>query len=72
MKLNKLTLAVRAAMSPKTLTGAALVLAASQADAAVINVGGACTLVRAIVAANNDTTTAWLMRKLPVSGWFMM
>ncbi len=43
-------------MSPQTLTGAALVLAASQSHAAVINVGGAYTLVRAIVAVNNDTT----------------
>jgi hypothetical protein len=63
MKPNKLTLAVRAAMNPKTLTGAALVLAATQADAAVINVGGACTLVRAIVAANNDTTATGGCRK---------
>ncbi len=69
---SKLALAVRAAMNPQALAGAALVLAVSQSHAAVINVGGACTLVRAIVAANNDTTTAWLMRKLPVSGWFMM
>jgi hypothetical protein len=56
MKPNKLTLAIRAVMSAQALTGASLVLAASQAHAAVINVGGACTLVRAIVAANNDTT----------------
>jgi hypothetical protein len=56
MKANKLMLAVRAAMNPQALTDAALVLAASQPHAAVINVGGACTLVRAIVAANNDTT----------------
>ena len=55
-KPNRLTLAIHAAMSPQALTGAALVLAARQAHAAVINVGGACTLVRAIVAANNDTT----------------
>jgi hypothetical protein len=63
MKPNKLTLAIRAAMNPKTLTGAALVLAATQADAAVINVGGACTLVRAMVAANNDTTATGHCRK---------
>jgi hypothetical protein len=63
LKPNRLTLAVRAAMNPKSLTGAALVLAASQSHAAVINVGGACTLVRAIVAANNDTMATGHCRK---------
>ncbi len=62
-KANKLTLAIRAAMSPQALTGAALVLAASQSDAAVIPVTKACTLVRAIVAANNDTTATGHCRK---------
>jgi hypothetical protein len=56
LKPSKLTLAICAAMSPQALTGAALVLAGSQADAAVIPVTKACTLVKAIVAANNDTT----------------
>jgi hypothetical protein len=32
------------------------ILLASQAHAAVINIGGQCTLVRAINAANNDRT----------------
>ena len=64
MKANKLTLAIRAAMSPQALTGAALVLAASQSDAAVINVGGACRLVRAIVAANNDTKAKYLAKPI--------
>jgi hypothetical protein len=35
-----------------------LVLGQAPALAATINVGGACTLVRAIVAANNDTTAS--------------
>ena len=63
MKANKLTLALRTAMSPQALTGTALVLAASQSHAAVSNVGEACTLVRAIVAANNDTTATGHCRK---------
>src|SRR5680860_1125760 len=42
----------------RSLAGVAVLLAlgAQPAMAATINVGGACTLVRAIVAANNDTT----------------
>lgn len=42
----------------RSLAGIALLLVLGQAPAmaATINVGGACTLVRAIVAANNDTT----------------
>jgi hypothetical protein len=42
----------------RSLAGVALLLALGQAPAlaATINVGGACTLVRAIVAANTDTT----------------
>jgi hypothetical protein len=42
MKLSKLTLAVRAAMSPQALTGAALVLAASQSHAAGTKYTSAC------------------------------
>ena len=43
----------------RSLAGLALLLALGQtpALAATINVGGGCTLVRAINAANNDTTT---------------
>src|SRR5215207_2071539 len=42
----------------RSLAGVALLLALGQAPAlaATINVGGTCTLVRAIAAANNDTT----------------
>jgi len=42
----------------RSLAGVALLLALGQAPAlaATINVGGACTLARAITAANNDTT----------------
>jgi hypothetical protein len=39
-----------------TLAAAALLIASTQAHAAVINVGGQCTLVRAIVSANNDAS----------------
>ncbi len=55
LKPNKLTLAIRAAMSPQALAGAALVVAASQADAAEINVDEACTFIRAVNAANHDS-----------------
>jgi hypothetical protein len=43
----------------RSLAGLALLLALGQAPAlaATINVGGTCTLIRAIVAANNDTAT---------------
>jgi len=43
----------------RSLAGVALLIALGQAPAlaATINVGGACTLIRAIVAANNDTAT---------------
>ena len=50
-------------MRPQTLTAVALVLAASQAHAAVIPVTKACTLLRAISAANNDTTATGHCRK---------
>src|SRR5215208_7429266 len=44
----------------RSLAGLALLIAPGQASAlaATINVGGTCTLVRAIVAANNDTTAS--------------
>jgi Ca2+-binding RTX toxin-like protein len=44
----------------RSLAGVALLLALGQAPAlaATINVGGTCTLVRAIVAANNNTTAS--------------
>jgi hypothetical protein len=44
----------------RSLAGLALLLALGQAPvlAATINVGGSCTLVRAIVAANNNTTAS--------------
>jgi hypothetical protein len=44
----------------RSLAGLALLIALGQAPAlaATINVGGSCTLVRAIVAANNDTTAS--------------
>jgi hypothetical protein len=44
----------------RSLAGLALLIALGQgpALAATINVGGTCTLVRAIVAANNDTTAS--------------
>ncbi len=44
----------------RSLAGLALLLVLGQAPAlaATINVGGSCTLVRAIVAANNDTTAS--------------
>jgi hypothetical protein len=43
----------------RSLAGIALLIALGQAPAlaATINVGGTCTLIRAIVAANNDTAT---------------
>jgi hypothetical protein len=43
----------------RSLAGIALLIALGQAPAlaATINVGGSCTLIRAIVAANNDTAT---------------
>ena len=43
----------------RSLAGVALLIALGQAPAlaATLNVGGACTLIRAIVAANNDTAT---------------
>src|SRR5215211_4296275 len=43
----------------QSLAGLALLIALGQAPAlaATINVGGSCTLIRAIVAANNDTAT---------------
>src|SRR5215211_5581991 len=49
----------------RSLAGIALVLALGQAPAvaATINVGGTCTLVRAIVAANNNTTASGNCRK---------
>ena len=53
LKPNRLPLAVRAAMNPKVLRGATLVLAGCQANAAVINVSGTCTLVRPSVAATS-------------------
>jgi hypothetical protein len=56
LKLSKFTLAAHAAMNSKVLRGATLVLAGCQANAAVINVSGTCTLVRPSVAANNATT----------------
>jgi hypothetical protein len=47
------------------LAGVALLLALGQAPApaAAIKVGGVCTLVRAIVATNNDTTATGHCRK---------
>ncbi len=63
LKPNRLTLAIRAAMSPQALTGAALVLAASQSHGDVIPVTKACTLVRTIVASNNGTTVTGHYRK---------
>jgi len=58
VKQNKLALAVRAAINAKALTGAALLCAMNPASAAVINVGGTCSLAlaRAIVSANNDVS----------------
>src|SRR5215217_4894216 len=49
----------------RSLAGLALLLALGQAPAlaATINVGGSCTLVRAIVAANNNTTASGNCRK---------
>jgi hypothetical protein len=49
----------------RSLAGIALLLALGQAPAlaATINVGGTCTLVRAIVAANNNTTASGNCRK---------
>ncbi|HKH20645.1 MAG TPA: hypothetical protein VKB53_07145 [Gammaproteobacteria bacterium] len=49
----------------RSLAGLALLLALGQAPAlaATINVGGTCTLIRPIVAANNDTTASGNCRK---------
>ena len=49
----------------RSLAGAALLLALGQAPAlaATLNVGGTCTLIRAIVAANNNTTASGNCRK---------
>src|SRR5829696_4266120 len=49
----------------RSLAGVALLLALGQAPllAATINVSGTCTLVRAIVAANNNTTASGNCRK---------
>ena len=49
----------------RSLAGLALLMALGQAPAlaATINVGGTCTLVNAIVAANNDTTAGGRCRK---------
>src|SRR5215213_8508497 len=49
----------------RSLAGVALLIALGQVPvlAATINVGGTCTLVRAIVAANNNTTASGHCRK---------
>jgi hypothetical protein len=49
----------------RSLAGVALLLALGQAPAlaATLNVGGTCTLIRAIVAANNNTTASGNCRK---------
>src|SRR5215208_826433 len=49
----------------RSLAGVALLIALGQAPllAATINVGGTCTLIRAINAANNDTTASGNCRK---------
>ena len=49
----------------RSLAGLALLMALGQAPAlaATINVGGTCTLVNAVVAANNDTTAGGRCRK---------
>lgn len=49
----------------RSLAGLALLLALGQAPAlaATVNVGGACSVVRAIVAANSDTTATGHCRK---------
>lgn len=67
-QLQSLTPAMRRSLQrhwKRSLAGLALLMALGQAPAlaATINVGGTCTLVRAIVAANNDSTAGGKCRK---------